>query len=317
MIARSYIVLSMLAASLWALYPALADDDSSVRWPNSRKTASIQGVYRNSRIVVGVSSRTAGAIDSLTWRGMQFVDKNDHGREFQSADVFFNKGECFNPTEAGSDKDGVGQTSTSRLLSISTNSNVLITKQRMAYWIGPGDKSSKCKGTVSTVSLPLSDDVFSKVVEIGVDGFPNIIRYKATFSIPENRKQGGFEVIAGYMPVKFSEFFTFEPATGDLEPLSDGPGKQPTPLIFSTKNHLFALGVYGMRNQSHLVYGPTYARYRFEEPTRTAKTEKWNCAFEEHDVLAGDHTFSCYMIVGTLSDVEHTMVDFINQQKTF
>ena len=39
-------------------------------------------------LAVGVSSRTAGAIDSLTWGGTQFINARDHGRELQSAAAF-------------------------------------------------------------------------------------------------------------------------------------------------------------------------------------------------------------------------------------
>src|SRR6185437_6970006 len=39
--------------------------------------ASISGRFKNSEIVASTSSRTAGAIDSLTWNGQQFINSYD------------------------------------------------------------------------------------------------------------------------------------------------------------------------------------------------------------------------------------------------
>ena len=60
----------------------------------------IQAVAGPSEIVIRTSNRTAGAIRSLTWNGMEFIDEADHGRELQSASNFDVggdiKGETFN-----------------------------------------------------------------------------------------------------------------------------------------------------------------------------------------------------------------------------
>src|SRR5690242_16936202 len=76
---------------------------------------TISGKFQNSEIVVGASKRFAGAIDSLTWNGREFINAYDHGRELQSAVQFNGAVECLNPTEAGSLDDDRGATSTSQL----------------------------------------------------------------------------------------------------------------------------------------------------------------------------------------------------------
>jgi len=61
-----------------------------------------------SDIVITTTSRLAGAIHSLKWNDMEFIDSLDHGRQLQSACSFDMArpgpfwAECFNPTEAGS-----------------------------------------------------------------------------------------------------------------------------------------------------------------------------------------------------------------------
>ena len=66
--------------------------------PNSSISAKVYG----SQLTISTSARLAGAIGSLTWNGIEFINQDDHGRELQSASSFDGLGECFNPTEAGS-----------------------------------------------------------------------------------------------------------------------------------------------------------------------------------------------------------------------
>src|SRR4051812_35251879 len=77
--------------------------------------AVIRGKAGGSEIVVTTTDRLAGAVHSLTWDGVEFIDSHDHGRQLQSAAGFDGgkpgfHAECFNPTEAGSRHDGTGKT---------------------------------------------------------------------------------------------------------------------------------------------------------------------------------------------------------------
>lgn len=73
-----------------------------------------------SQPLITTTIRLAGAIRSLTWDGKEFIDSQDHGRQLQSA-ANFDCGkpfvpEGFNPTEAGSRRDGAGDRSSSKML---------------------------------------------------------------------------------------------------------------------------------------------------------------------------------------------------------
>jgi hypothetical protein len=248
----------------------------------------------------------------MTWKGRQFVDSLDHGREFQSATSFFARGECFNPTEAGARADWNGSHTTSKLLRLEVRGNVLRTESLMAFWYGPNGPNERpggCPGPISAISTihqPLSGDRLVKTVSIGVPRIPNAIKYEATFRIPENRTNGGFEVLAAYMPGEFSTFFTYDIAHDQLAPLSDGPGNQPLPIIFSTIDKEYAMGIYSPGGDGHSS-APLYGRWRFAEPSRARKIVKNNCYFLAHDVAAGDHTFVCYFVVGSLAQVRTGM----------
>ena len=128
-----------------------------------------------SEIVITTTSRLAGAIHSLTWGGKEFVDSADHGRQIQSASNL-DAGtpilaETFNPTEAGSRRDGAGATSSSRLLALTARGNVLESKTQMAFWLAPGEKSGGHPAKNTTV---LSKHLLAKRVTIGVRGLPNV-----------------------------------------------------------------------------------------------------------------------------------------------
>ncbi len=105
----------------------------SRRFPDWRKAAGAGGRYARWRsgdrrrygqrdpIVIRTTHRLAGAVDSLTWNGREFIDSVDHGRQLQSASNFDCGGtilaETFNPTRGGvAPRDGAGPTSSSRLL---------------------------------------------------------------------------------------------------------------------------------------------------------------------------------------------------------
>ena len=217
---------------------ACAADAPSVVWPNASKIATIG----DSTLSVRITSRDAGAIDGLVWRGKQFVSSSDHGREIQMAAAFSDKHrECFNPTEAGSIYDGLGATSTSRLLSLKVEPRRVTTETRAVYWLDPTD-SARCPATDGPKDGPLSRDILRKVVTIGAVGLPNVIEFQSTFVVPELRTLGGFEAPTGYMPPEFSNFWIYDPAKDQLKPVVGELAYQNDPIIFATHDGRFAMG---------------------------------------------------------------------------
>jgi hypothetical protein len=295
---------ALLVALASAAPAALADDAPGVVWPDAPGRAAISAPYRDSAIAIGFSRRTAGAIDSLTWRGHQFVNANDHGREFQSASSFDGKGECFNPTEAGSAADATGDRSTSKLLSLEIADRTITTKSLMAYWIGPGGQSGNCHGTTTTVESPLSGDRLTKRITIGSHGLPNVIRYEVIFSVPEERHQAGFEAVTGYMPPDFNKFWLYDPANDSLSSQAENTGSQDLPLLVSTANGDFALGIVSPHEAPGGSAGRhLYGRWDFTQPKIVSPTTKWNSYFKFATIAAGDHAFVTYILVGSLDDV--------------
>jgi len=88
------VALLLLAAAVGAQTPVVSGD------------AELTGLIGGKPLVIRTTARLAGAIDSVRWDGVEFIDSHDHGRQLQSAinadvDGVFHA-ECYNPTEAGS-----------------------------------------------------------------------------------------------------------------------------------------------------------------------------------------------------------------------
>ncbi|MCA9056053.1 MAG: hypothetical protein KDA75_19605, partial [Planctomycetaceae bacterium] len=212
-----------------------------------------------SEIVITTTPRLAGAIHSLTWNGKEFIDSHDHGRQLQSA-INCDAGgpiaaETFNPTEAGSRDDGAGLTSTSRLLHRIAHGNQLQTTTQMAFWLAPGQTSHD--QPARNISR-FSNHLLTKRVTIGEPGLPQVLRYDVTFSLPadEQHRHVVFEALTGYMPAEFDIFLRFDPKERRLVPLSDGPGEQADPVVLSTADGQFAMGIVAEESLPADLRGP-------------------------------------------------------------
>jgi len=250
------------------------------------------------------SRRTAGAVSSIAWRGREFLNSFDHGRELQSALSFDGLGECYNPTEAGSEHDGAGAQSSSRLVHATARGNVLETETDMAFWLVPGQKYPQGCGGQHRFTSAQNRGVragyrIHKRVTVGAAGIPNAIEYAAEFTIPNPHASATCELATAYMPPDFTAFFTWNRATGRVAPLSDGPGEQPLHVILATPDRRFAMGVWSPDPKA------TYGRFKFLDNPRVAgwNTVKWNCVFREQDVAPGVWRNRCFAVVGTVDEV--------------
>jgi hypothetical protein len=267
----------------------------------------------DSEIVIKTASRMAGAIESLQWGGKEFINDSDHGRELQTC-WNGNAGrepiadETFNPTEAGSLDDGSGATSSSLLLGIQAHGNHLETLSQPAFWLSPTETSG---GRPARNKIVLSDDRLHKLVVIGYKNLPHAIDYLVTVSLAaeDRNTRCVIEALTGYMPPEFEVFQVFDPKTGKFGPVDDGPGEQALPLVFSTADGKYAMGVYSPEAEAprdgHGYTGPTYGRWRMKE----FSVVKWNCVFRLQNPagLSGDFNCHVFVAVGSLEDVRTTV----------
>ncbi len=275
-----------------------------------RGDSVIRAPLGGSEVVITTTDRLAGAIHSVRWGGEEFIDSADHGRQLQSASNFDCDGEfhpeTFNPTEAGSRRDGAGPTSSSRLMAIEAAGAELATTTNMAFWLVPGEESG---GHPACNRAILSDHLLTKRVRIAPEEAPGAIRYEVTFRVPEGRRHtyAQFEALTGYMPPGFGRFWAFDREARRFVPLDDGPGEQPRPVAFSTEDGGHAMGIYAPpRQPTPGCDGPGYGRFRF----LAERVVKWNAVFRRRDpdgIAPGDYRFLQYVAIGTLEDVRRTL----------
>jgi hypothetical protein len=264
---------------------------------------------------ITTTSRVAGAIHSFKFRGQEYIDSFDHGRQLQSASNL-NMGkkfipEVFNPTEAGSEFDGKGQKSSSKLLFLEVKNGELITKNQMAFWIRPGMKS---QGNLAYNTSELSNHLLLKQVRFGFMGLEQVLDYRVTFSVPE--KEGHtyaqFETLTGYMPWEFQQFLRWNPEQNKLVPLDKQSGEQPFPVALATEDGKHAMGVVSLEKKRKGMTGPGYGRFYFPND----KVVKWNCVYRMQDkngLQAGDYSFRMLVPFGTVAEVENTIKSILEK----
>ncbi len=290
-------LLLLLPTLLLAQAPAVSGD------------AELAGMMGGKPLVIRTTSRLAGAIDSVKWAGVEFIDSHDHGRQLQSAinadvDGVYHV-ECYNPTEAGSVVDALGPKSTSRLEGLSVSDGVLTTRTRMAFWLAPGMKSG---GHVALNDRLLSDHVLTKQVRIGRPQMDHVLDYRVMFTVPGDRPHTYLQVeaLTGYMPWSFSEELRFDAKTSTLVPLPRQNGEQRDPVVLSTPSGDHAMGVFTPTRPPAGQPAVGYGRFKFEHD----KVVKWNCVFRLRSpagIKPGDYGYQLYVVIGTREDCRRTL----------
>ena len=271
--------------------------------------AEISGTIGGKPLVIRTTSRLAGAIDSVKWDGVEFIDSHDHGRQLQSAlnadvDGVFHV-ECYNPTEAGSVVDALGPKSTSRLEFLSTKDGILSTRTRMAFWLAPGMKSG---GKLAQNTTLLSGHILNKQVRIGRPGMDHVLDYRVTFTVPADRPHTYLQVeaLTGYMPWHYSEELRFDAKTSTLVPLLRQDGEQRDPVVLSTPSGSHAMGVFTPTRPPAGQPAVGYGRFKFDHD----KVMKWNCVFRLRSpagIKPGDYGYQLFVVLGTREDCRRTL----------
>lgn len=280
--------------------------------------SEIRGVLDGEEAVLATTSRLAGAVHSIRWKGQEFIDSADHGRQLQSAlslDAMNDQpfwAECFNPTEAGSRLDGAGERSTSRLLGLKATEREVRTSTQMAFWLAPGERS---EGRLALNRDSLSPFILHKRIRWNAYENDHILEFSNTFEIPENEshRYAQFEVVTGYMPAAFNTFWAYDAETHGLQRIDDGPGEQSMPVVLATEDGSFAMGAVLVAGPDSMSGRPGYGRFRF----RDEGVVKWNIAQryrESPTIRERRFSFRSLIAIGSLEQVRLAMVEIHSGQ---
>jgi hypothetical protein len=256
-------------------------------------------------------AKFAGAISSLTFRGREYVNSDDHGRLMQGAIAFNQRFECLNPTQAGGsrDRNNLGQRSSSkRLMSYVTLENDVFITTRMAYWLRPG----------MTCQIPgfgrapvenrqrLSGDTYQIVHRFGLNGHPNLASMNITYVIEKAYDKAVVEALTIYTPLQFDTFHAINPTTLDMtEEATQVPGETTSPVILSTRDGTHAIAFISLQK------GATYARFRFPD------TNKISLVYRDEDGITGTNTYRAAWAIGTREEVATRLREILVNQKEY
>lgn len=297
------------------------------------------------RIEITSCNHDAGAICSLKWRGKEFIDDWDRGRQLQTAANFLQtdvnsskQAEKYNPTEAGSVIDGPYKGdipfkgiypspnslfSSSKMLAQQssksssglTDNNVLKTVVQPAFWVPVEDPNGEVTYQSKRYKV-LSNHIIRKEVTIGAYGLPHVIRYLTEYIVSAEERphdHGVFEAITGYMPKEFSKFYTFDMSSERLRSIPSSINKeQELPLIFSTPDGRWAMGVFSplLPQIPNLGYGAF----------KNSSTVKWNIVYRFNNpnkdrygrLLKKTYGFESFIVVGSLNNVKTSLIQLKN-----
>lgn len=250
---------------------------------------------KNSIIAVGLSSRTAGAIDSLYHNGREYINSYDRGRQMQVAWTVNGTGECNNPTEAGSASDGIGHNTSSNWTYRSETANVAHTISYPAFWLKPSDRPD-CNNVQQVPGHKLE-----KYVTVGVPGVSDrLIELLSEVTIPAATNHLIVENPALYLAPEFNNFYSFNKADCKITLLSGASAEQGQPVIASTSGGYAAIGLWSPDLPSPGFPTVGYGRSIFATSLPIASTVKLNAVYRRSNLAAGTYLQQTFAAVGTL-----------------
>ena len=297
-------------------------------------------IYAEGDIVsISVNLVAGGAVCELNWKGKQFINNYDYGRQIQTAFNFDSLG-LDNPTEAGSRygypemldcPEGVKcSTSTlgregknaqgSPLISINVTGTTLTTETRPLQW-NPDEHNG---GEFNPVAW---DGTVEKEVILDYDTnyTAHVIKWTTTINVPNDEDYFDWELITAYLNPEFNKLYAFDavgnqlydktnivlsqngemlaPPAANMAPMSGG-------VINATADGQYALGVFRTKTDyyNHFALG-TFLGFNSISGEYGRNTTKWSVMERDASsgISAGAHSGTAYLLVGTLSNVVQTM----------
>ncbi len=284
----------------------------------------------NGVVQLGVAPRTGGAINSLVVDGREYINDFDHGRQLQVAWQMNHGGEGNNPTEGGSSADGVGPTTSSKVLSASATTTGLTVTTQPAWWLQAGDTvpASGVAATNGGSGQPMSNQVLTKSVEVGmmVGGifYPNIIRHDASVTFPDGAQFVGMEMPTAYLQGDFDHHYVYDIDSTALLPQSMfdsygqmqaaysqdayGPRHRPNPFVLATADGQHAMAIVPALPMAPGFEDQLLGRMSFPNADPAQATQKMSALMTASNIAPGTTlSATTYVIVGSLAEVQATL----------
>lgn len=266
-----------------------------------------------------------GAIGSVKWKGVEFINRADRGRELQSAISYDDNGECYNPTEAGTHTDKK-DTSSSVLRYVKYSPGVWENTAQMAFWLYGDRVGGGCKDGPQ-VSTPFSKTLINKNINMNYKGDSAVIEYIVSFKNPVGvpKQKTTYELLTGYLTTDFHRFYEINPSNltmvtvDNFIPLTS-PGYPNSgseisqrddhmrPIIASNQAGSHAMGAFFPKQSIPGVFHG-YELFKFGIKNGATGgpqgkgTTKWSIVASDTSPNQSLRTFRVLLIVGSLNEV--------------
>jgi alpha-tubulin suppressor-like RCC1 family protein len=304
---------------------ALFAGEQMLRAAGINGDSTIQGTAFGDTLTIKTSNAFAGAISSLKWRGKEFVNTWDHGREFTTAFSAFNRFECYNAYETGNLDDGQGPTSTAKLLSLSASDNTVETDVQMCWYTNSHEATfgDHCGDPANWLPCPpqlgqdLSDYRLHKKVTIGYGGLENVIEYLTDLWIPEVVKKGELQTVVAVMPYEFANVWNYDLVSKTYRKIRAIGGEDDSVKVLATSDGNYAMGFYSPEQLQPYQTSTGGFRWGIAPPEPGISDPDFPCAgfggIARFDHGVGSRADRSFLVIGTMDDVKITLGNLHNQ----
>lgn len=270
------------------------------------------------KITVKSNLVAGGSVWELWYRGQQFLDHVDYGREMQSS---LNLGHGALPTEAG-DKHQSGNANFmhgSPILEARNSGKTQITTAIPLEWHNTTFNGNRRDELVIYKDFKLGKRLtLDNNLNLGSYNYLNaqIIKYETTFYTPTTLTGAHIEIPTAYLKPVLKRFFEINATKSNLNQgltevsLSSGQSQQAPihhagGIVIADQSLNYAMGVYINVNKAKASDSDPNAIYYFRN-WRFGDTSKWS-AGRKGTIRAGNNKYTSYVIVGTLNEVRVAM----------
>ena len=117
------------------------------------------------------------------------------------------------------------------------------------------------------------------------------------------------ELPTGYLRQEFTSYWVYNPETGERFQPESEPLIEPWSFVYSTRlppilateDGAYAMGAYTIEDFT------AYEILYYDIPNPEDRTNKWNIVLHEQPFPAGEHTYTSFVVVGTLEGVMEAM----------
>lgn len=259
----------------------------------------------NYNLKVTASESIGGAISSIQYKNMEYLNTADTGRGMQTTVRDSRVNEFWNPTEGGAVSDGLN--SKSIIVDATTKDYSMTIKNQWAFWVGIDDEPTKLSHGPFRAQSTISNVIMDKTVSIN----NNVIRIDKNIKIGYDLDINlAAEANVIYMVNELNTHYAYNPTTKVITPLQVSEANKLPVTISATADGKHAIAQFMTNFDSKITYSLT-AVSSMPDGYNPGKTVYWS------DIYAtfaksnnGTYTLTTYVIVGDLQEVLSTLANF-------